>query len=598
VTKERGLHPRGELTPTSQLRLFEALLGLLGGLAANRPVVVVLEDVHWADASTRDLLVFLAHNLREVGLVLVASFRTDELQRQHPLRLLLPRLLREDTVQYLELAPLGRDEFALLLEDLSDGPPGPELLEALFERTQGNPFFAEQLVAAGGTCPDCLSRCGRCCCSRSRGCRRPTLRTLRVVAAAGGEHVGHKLVARVRRAVRPGPGCGVARGGGFRCPDHRPRSGDLRVPSCAADRGGLATMLPGEVGRVHRRLAQAIEEDPRLAVRSAAAELAHHWQMAQDQPRSLVASLDAAREAETAVGIDEASSHVERALELWDQVPGAHELASLEHGRAAGVGCVAVVPRRQPRRAIALQRAALAELRVDADLGRQARMLERLGEYLWEIGDGDGAVQARAEAVRLLPAEPPSPERARALASYSHILMLTGRTMSRTRPATRRCAWPDTVGDRGVEAAVLGTLGPSLAARGREDGSRATSRARAIAEELGDDLQVPQLPQRGGITARLGPLRPGDHGRLDGPRPGSRASRAARTRQRADLTVVRAALIVAGGSSPTRSCGRPLARGGIFAALNQLYIAYLAACRGEPERARRRWPSATPGRLW
>ena len=582
--------PAGELTPTSQLRLFEALLALLGDLAANTPVVVLLEDVHWADASTRDLLLFLAHNLHNVGLVLVVSFRTDELRRQHPLRLLLPRLLREDTVQHLELAPLGRDEFALLLEDLAGGPSPPETLEALFARTQGNPFFAEQLVETGADLSVLPELLRDVLLLSLDGLSEATLAMLRVVAAAGGEHVGHELLARVvghaedelDAAVREAVDAGVL--------ITEPDAGTYALRHALLTEAVITTLLPGEAGRVHGRLGQAIEEDPRLAVRSATAELAHHWHLAHDQSRSLIASLDAAREAETTVGIDEARAHVERALALWDQVPDAHELVGLKHHEllvwAAWLSFLAG----QPRRAVALQRAALDELSADADLAGQARLHERLGDYLWDIGDGDGAVQARAEAVKLLPAEPPSAERARALASYSHILMLTHRNDASSDHGDEALAMARTVGERGVEAAVLGTLGPIRAARGEDAGLGLLHDARSIAEELGDHRQVQRsyhneaaaLLSLGRHDEAIAVASTGlDHLHALGPSGGdssvssgliSMLARAALYRGRWELADE--VLRTASGED-----------GGFFAALNQLYLAYLAACRGEPQRA-------------
>ncbi len=264
---------RPELTPASQLRLFEALLGLLGGLSASGPVVIVLEDVHWADASTRDLLVFLAHNLREVGLVLVASFRTDELQRQHPLRQLLPRLLREDTVEHLELAPLDREEFALLVEHLIGEPPGSETFEALFERTRGNPFLAEQLVAAGADAAVLPELLRDVLLLALDGLSEPALRMLRVVAAAGGEDVGHGLLSwavelsewELDAAVREAVDAGVLTAD--------LGAGTYTLRHALLTEAIATTLLPGELGRVHGRLAQAIEQDPGLAVRAAAAEL-------------------------------------------------------------------------------------------------------------------------------------------------------------------------------------------------------------------------------------------------------------------------------------------------------------------------------------
>ncbi len=579
--------PSEALTPTSQLGLFEALLGVLHALAARSPVVVILEDVHWADASTRDLLVFLAHNLGDLALVLVVSFRTDELRRQHPLRFLLPRLLREDTVRYLELDPFGHDEFELLLEGLVGEPPGPEMTEELLDRTGGNPFFAEQLVEAGADVSVLPELLRDVLLLSLDGLSATALQALRVLAAAGGEHVGHELLASVvgssdqelDAALREATDAGVLIAD--------TEAGTYRLRHALLTEAVITTLLPGEAGRVHGRLARAIENDPGLAVRSAAAELAHHWHQAQDQPRSLVASLDAARAAETSLGVDEAGSHVERALALWDQVPRARELTGIEHHELLEWAARLSFLAGQPRRAIALQRDALAELSPDADLDVRARLHEPLGEYLWDIGDGDGAVQARAEAVRLLPADPPSPERARALASYSHVLMLTHRHDASNEIGDEALAMARTVGDRGVEAAVLGTLGPSLAARGEREGLDLLHEARAIAEELDDDWKVIRsyhneaavLLSFGRYDEAIAVASTGlEHARTHGTVPGGGLiavlARAALYRGRWELA-----------DDALRTASREA--GGYFAALNRLYLAYLVACRGEPERARK-----------
>jgi predicted ATPase/DNA-binding CsgD family transcriptional regulator len=578
--------PSDDLTPGSQLRFFEALLGLLGGLAASRPVVVVLEDVHWADSSTRDLLVYLAHNLRDVPVVLVASYRTDELRRQHPLQQLLPRLLREDSVHHLELAPLGRDEFARLLQQRLDRPPGPELVDALFERTRGNPFFAEQLIAAGGDVAALPELLREVLLLTLDGLPEPSLATLRVVAAAGGEHVSHDLLARVvdlpdqalDNALRAAVDAGVL--------TSDPRRGTYAFRHALVTEAVTTSLLPGEVGRVHRRLAQAIEADPRLAVRSATAELAHHWHLAQDQPRSLVASLDAARTAESAIGIDEARTHVERALTLWDQVTDAPQLAGLDHPDLLAWGAWLSFLAGQQRRAISLQRAALTELGAGAGPSRQARMLERLGEYLWQLGDGDAALDARAEAVRLLPAEPPTAARAQALAAYSHYLMLTDRIDESHEPAQEALRLARHLGERGIEAAVLGTLGPSFALRGDEDGLELLRESRAIAEELDDEWQINRSYHN--EAASLIALGRYDPAIAVASRGLDHARGRATDRGGGLIAMLLRATLHRGRWELADEVLRTVPRevDDIWSAQHQLYHAYLAACRGESERAR------------
>ena len=475
------------LDASSQLRLFEELLGLVGRLAAEAPLVLVLEDVHWADASTRDLLVFLAHNLQQVGVVVIATYRTDELHRQHPLRSVLARLVRGESVERVDLAPFDRDELAQLLEGILGDAPGPELLKRVFERSQGNAFFAEELLAAGeaqdADLPDSL-----------RDLLLVTIddlptgvvEVLRIVAAAGGT-ARHDLVAQVVGGSQPDDvdldrvlrvavehGVLVADAG----------AGTYAFRHALLSEAVYSTLLPGELGRLHTALATAIEADAGLAFRSAAAELAVHWEAAEDQPRALSASVAAAREAEAVVGVAEARRHVERVLQLWPQVGDAQERAGLDRTAVTQWAAELSHLAGDPGRAVALQEQALAE-EADSDPTRQAVLLERLGRFRWAAGDGERAEAAFAEAVRLMPAEPPSADRARVLSGYSGFLQLSLRSDESDRYARQALAMAREVGDRTVEGHALNMLGSILGRDGDEHGLELLGEARAIAEELG-----------------------------------------------------------------------------------------------------------------
>src|SRR2546423_141117 len=115
-----GLAGAGPLPSTdseagAQGRLFEALLALLDRIGAERPVVLALEDVHWADPSTRAFIAFLAHSLCGERVLVVASYRLDELHRRHPLRPLLAELDRDPNVVRVTLAAMTPDELAAAL---------------------------------------------------------------------------------------------------------------------------------------------------------------------------------------------------------------------------------------------------------------------------------------------------------------------------------------------------------------------------------------------------------------------------------------------------------------------------------------------------
>src|SRR4051812_14032227 len=133
----------------SQPVLFEAVLALLARLAGDEPVLLVLEDLHWADRSTRDLLAFLARNLSRERVLLVATYRSDELHRRHPLRGLLAEVERLPKTTRIALNRLSRDEVEAQVAAILDAPPSADLVQRVHERSEGNPFFAEELLAAG-----------------------------------------------------------------------------------------------------------------------------------------------------------------------------------------------------------------------------------------------------------------------------------------------------------------------------------------------------------------------------------------------------------------------------------------------------------------
>ncbi len=137
-------------TARTQLRVFEETLALLTDRASQAPVLLVLEDLHWADTSTLDLVVFLAHNLAGRQILLLATCRADEPASADRVHRLTEGVLRSGSALRLELGPLGREELTALLAARAGAPPPAGLTHAIVARSEGNPFFAEELLAAGG----------------------------------------------------------------------------------------------------------------------------------------------------------------------------------------------------------------------------------------------------------------------------------------------------------------------------------------------------------------------------------------------------------------------------------------------------------------
>ena len=202
----------------SSCRCSTRCVALLLRRSQRSPVVVVLEDLHWADQASRDLIGFLARTLRSGRVLLVASYRSDELHRRHPLRPLLGELVRLPGVERLELAPFSRAELAEHLEAIAGVPLAADQLERIYERSEGNPFYAEQLLAAGAGEADVglPSTLADVLLARVQGLSEPAQQVLGVAAVAG-RRVSHRLLAEVagwpeaelERGLREGIGAGV-----------------------------------------------------------------------------------------------------------------------------------------------------------------------------------------------------------------------------------------------------------------------------------------------------------------------------------------------------------------------------------------------------
>jgi DNA-binding CsgD family transcriptional regulator/tetratricopeptide (TPR) repeat protein len=468
----------------SQLHVFENTLALLTDRAAAAPVLLVLEDLHWADTSTLDLTVFLAHNLDSRRVLLLATYRADEPASSERMRRLADRVRRSGSAVLLDLGPLERDEVSTLLAARTDGSLPPRLTNEIVARAEGNPFFAEELLAAAGDPSGELPRGLRdLLLQRSTRLDRRTQSLLRVAAAAGRD-VGYPLLCAaaalperdVRDSLR-------------RAVDHRVLvadrvAGSFRFRHALLAEAIYTTILPGEREELHARLAQELARSGATSP----AELAPHWAAAGRSSEALAASVDAARQAEAVFGLAEAHAHLERALALWPAVPDAAELAGMDLAElcawtselAGLVGAAA--------RAVELARRAI-ELVGAQDPHRAALLHVQVGEYLLDLGSRDGLLAAFERAVELVPAEPPSPERAYALGSLAGGLMVAWRHAESLPIAERALALARNVGAREAEVRALTVLGGDLAYLGRsEEGLAHFRQARQLAEEIGDRL--------------------------------------------------------------------------------------------------------------
>ena len=389
--------------------MFEETLALLTGRAAAAPVLLVLEDLHWADTSTLDLVVFLAHNLGDRPVLLLATYRADEPSSAERMRRLAEGVRRSGSALVLELGPLERDELTALLAAHAGASLPAALTDTIVARSEGNPFFAEELLAAAGEQSVELPRGLRdLLLQRVARLDRPTQSVLRLAAAAGRD-VGYPLL----RATGELPGRRPAR----LAPRRRSstaswsptrQTGSFRFRHALLAEAIYATILPGEREELHARLADELARSGAAAP----AELAPHWAAAGRSAEALAASVEAARQAEAVFGLAEAHAHLERALALWPAVPDAAELAGLDLGRALHLDSRARQPRRRRRRARSSSHGerSSSSARATRTVRRSCTRASR--EYLLRDRQNDAALAALERAVELVPAEPPSPERA------------------------------------------------------------------------------------------------------------------------------------------------------------------------------------------
>ena len=325
-----GAPAAGAARADARLALFEEVLTVLGHLGAAEPVLLVLEDLQWADESTLDLVAYLSHAIAAHRILLVATYRSDEVRPGDHLYRLATGLTTGGAAQALALQPLAPDEIGALLAASSEAPPAPERVAAIAERSEGNPFFALELAGAAAHGDVALPPALRDLLLGHIARVGPDAGAVLRVAAAAGRDVPYGLLA----AVMPLGELQLA--GALRdAVEHDvlvpfQATGTFRFRHALLAEAVYGTLLPGEREVLHERLARTLTEGPGLAASgAAAAEAAQHWAAAGRPVEALAASLSAAREAEAVSGLTEALRHVERVLELWDQVPTAEQLSGV-----------------------------------------------------------------------------------------------------------------------------------------------------------------------------------------------------------------------------------------------------------------------------
>jgi DNA-binding CsgD family transcriptional regulator len=413
-----------------RLQLFEGMAGLLAELAETAPLLVVLEDLHWADQSSRDLLRFLLSRgilqlpqsrLRSsagtpvaVGashqrLAVFASYRADDLHRRHPLRPLLAELVRLPAVERLELRPMPDGEVARLVRAQRAGPLPDATVRRIVERAEGNAFYAEELLAATSeTMPGAAS-------AVPSGLAEvllirfeqlpPTAQQVLRTAAVAGRRVEHDLLRdavelpeeELESALREAVGRQLL----------VPGEDDTYSFRHALIREAVyADLLPGERVRLHRAFARVLAGRGHPA--ESAAERAHHSRESHDLADALAASLEAADHAGRVRAPAEELRHLEAALDLWSAVPAAARPEGFDTVTLTLRASAAAAHAGETHRAVSLTRSALARVGSEEDSELAARVRYTLAGNLMRIDSLTAAFAYSSEALAMIPADPPS----------------------------------------------------------------------------------------------------------------------------------------------------------------------------------------------
>ena len=486
---EGSSHRRDDGRERAHARLFAALQEALRGVAGDRPLLVCVEDLHWADQSTLDVVSYLARTLRDDPIGIMVTVRDDAVRTSDPVRSLLGELARLPHVTRFDLRALRRREVADQVAAIEGSPPEPEQLSRIAERSGGNPFFVEELVASGATrdgggpVPPMVSEVIAARLAGLPGATREVVATAAII----GQDLSHELLASLTglthddlvRALRSAVDHHVLVAYGDR---YRFRHALVREVA-------EQQLLPAERTELHRRVAEVLTDQPQLGTAGAeqiVAEVARHWHEAGEVERAFASSFDAAEQAQRTAAYGAALAHYERVLALWDAAePGDRD--HIEVLRAAA-GCA--------EDAGELHRGA-QHLRKALEVGgadggeREADLRRQLAGVLSAI-DREGALEEAERARDLVGDLGPSAIRARALAVYAQELILDPARApdAAIAPAREAVAAARAAGEREVEADVLIGLARALGWIGEFDESLAAlDQARVVADELGDDLR-------------------------------------------------------------------------------------------------------------
>ncbi|MGZ4534855.1 MAG: helix-turn-helix transcriptional regulator [Nocardioidaceae bacterium] len=488
VAREPDAAPRGAGTtgtPSAGL-VYEAVAALLGRAAEHRPTVLVLEDLHWSDASSRELLDHLTRVVREERLLVLVTTRTDE-PRSEDLRAFLGELRHAPHVDRLVMTRLPRDEVARQVAGLREAPATEAELDRLMSVSEGVPFLVEEAVTAdvggqtslGSFAQDLVGYR----LDRLDGPSRALTETAAIgldplhlgLLAAAGDLPAEDFDAALREAIDRGV---------LELDPSRP--GVCRFRHALLREAARSRLFPGRQTTLHGRWARVLTQADHIPVPARATALAVHFSESGDAANALAACLRAAGEARRIGAYPEQAGWLDRAVRFWPRVSDAANRTGVVLAQLQAQAAEAWWRTGELARAEALVDAALRELGA-AGAPALRGWLGVLKAWIEESHDRETPVSVMAANVALVPREPASVERARAVMSLAQQLGEEGRPEEGLTYADEAWQTTSVLGDAALDADALSVRALLLSALGRDDEALA---ALDTAERLSDSLEL------------------------------------------------------------------------------------------------------------
>jgi DNA-binding CsgD family transcriptional regulator/tetratricopeptide (TPR) repeat protein len=454
----------------NRTQLFELIRLAVEGLARRERLILVMEDVHWADRATQDALLYLVGQATSGRWGLIATFRPEgraavgtdfvaTLERRSALR--------------LSLGTLSVDEVRAQAAAITGVRPSADEASLIYRRSGGIPLLVEEVVAAGTRdVPDHLRAMFLARVSALGEVVADVVGVCAVVDRGCDEDAIARILGRSVRQVREAAVTGVE-WDLLIVDDHGYRIRHDLLKEAVYD-----ALPPGHRRDLHGRVAQVLSRtSPQVP-----AELAHHWQRAGQAEESAEASLVAAASAERAQAPSAAHTHLQRVISLWPLM--SDDLRARAGGRDEILRRAAVAAERDGAFADAV---ALTEERIMLDAGRPL-VWERLARYRWQGGDGPGAQAAYEKAVEILPPDAPPEVQAKVLSGQAWFLGVSAQPERAAQLSDRALAAGTGIRDETVRWQVLLSWG--IARLDRQEGLTALEEARRVAVSLDAGYEV------------------------------------------------------------------------------------------------------------